>query len=131
MGLDFWKMFKGEEITLVKKHEPIKKHVPKPVSKPTPKPESKPTPKPVSKPALKAQNAKGNSMLISCPMCKKTFGKPMVMLDFSSGKAKLVNTCPYCNKILGETDESEEKKEFETRVLSPDEKTDAEKQRWR
>lgn len=49
----------------------------------------------------KLQALKGNSMVISCPSCKKTFGKPLVMLDFSSGKAKLVNVCPYCNAMLG------------------------------
>jgi uncharacterized Zn-finger protein len=42
-----------------------------------------------------------NGILISCPNCKKSFGKPLAMLDFSHGKAKLVNVCPYCNTILG------------------------------
>jgi len=115
LGLDFWKISKGKGIALVKKHASIKKHVPKPVSKP----------------ALKAENSKRNSTLISCPSCKKTFGKPMTILDFSTGKAKLVNACPYCNKILGDTNRSEDEKEFETRVLSPEEKTDAKHQRWR
>lgn len=76
----------------------------------------------VSKPAtVKAQPLKGNSMLISCPSCKKTFSKPLVMLDFGSRKAKLVNVCPYCNAKLGDANEKDEK-EFETGVLSPDEK---------
>lgn len=64
---------------------------------------------------------KGNSMVISCPSCKKTFGKPLVVLDFSGGKAKLVNVCPYCNAKLGVAN-GEDEKDFETGVLSPDEK---------
>jgi uncharacterized Zn-finger protein len=115
LGLDFWKISKSKETPPVKKHASIRKHVPKPVSKP----------------ALKAENSKRNSTLISCPSCEKTFSKPMTMLDFSTGKAKLVNACPYCNKILGDANRSEDEKEFETRVLSPEEKTDAKHQRWR
>lgn len=71
-----------------------------------------------------------SSVTARAPSCKKTFGKPMVMPDFSTGKAKLVSTCPYCNKVLGDTNRSEDEKEFETRVLSPEEKTDAKQQRW-
>lgn len=48
------------------------------------------------------QALKENSMLVSCPSCKKTFSKPLVMLDFENGRPKLVNTCPYCNARLGE-----------------------------
>jgi uncharacterized Zn-finger protein len=62
---------------------------------------------------------KGDSMLISCPSCKKTFSKPLVMLDFSSRKAKLVNVCPYCDKKLGEANENNNE-EIETEILSPD-----------
>lgn len=55
----------------------------------------------------KVENSKGNSMVISCPSCKRVFGKPLVMLDFSSGKTKLVNVCPYCNHVLGGADEKD------------------------
>jgi len=41
------------------------------------------------------------SMVISCPNCKKVFSRPLVMLNFDGGKAKLVNVCPYCNRLLG------------------------------
>jgi len=39
------------------------------------------------------------------------------MLDFSGGKTKLVNVCPYCNNILGcaeeeDADKKEEKNSF-------------------
>jgi len=47
----------------------------------------------------KAQGA--NGLLISCPSCNKVFNRPLVMLDFSMGKTRLVNICPYCNHTLG------------------------------
>jgi hypothetical protein len=45
-----------------------------------------------------------NNLLASCPSCKKVFTKPLAMLDFSQGKTRLVNVCPYCNHILGSAD---------------------------
>jgi uncharacterized Zn-finger protein len=54
--------------------------------------------KPVSKGVGAAET---NHMLISCPKCKRVFSKPLVMLDFSGGKTRLVNVCPYCNHVLG------------------------------
>jgi len=71
---------------------------------------------------VKAQPLKGNSMLISCPSCKRTFGKPLVMLDFSSGKAKLVNVCPYCNVKLGEEYVKKDEEDVEVGVLGSDER---------
>jgi uncharacterized Zn-finger protein len=50
----------------------------------------------------------GDSILISCPACKRAFSKPLVMLDFSGGKAKLVNVCPYCNGVLGKAEEQDD-----------------------
>jgi hypothetical protein len=41
------------------------------------------------------------------------------MLDFSTGKANLVNVCPYCNHILGRTDK---KKPDNIEVLEPERK---------
>ena len=52
-----------------------------------------------------------NGLLISCPRCKKVFNRPLVMLDFSSGKTRLVNICPYCSHTLGEA--SDQKKDDE------------------
>jgi uncharacterized Zn-finger protein len=49
-----------------------------------------------------------NHLLATCPKCKKVFSKPLVMLDFSGGKTKLVNVCPYCSFILGSADEGVE-----------------------
>jgi len=39
-------------------------------------------------------------MFVSCSGCKKVFIKPLVMLVLSSGKTRLVNVCPYCNRVL-------------------------------
>ncbi|HLC00361.1 MAG TPA: hypothetical protein VJL33_03500 [Candidatus Bathyarchaeia archaeon] len=52
-----------------------------------------------------------NGLLISCPSCKKVFNRPLVMLDFSSGKTRLVNICPYCSHTLGEA--ADQKKDDE------------------
>jgi uncharacterized Zn-finger protein len=49
-----------------------------------------------------------NGLLISCPSCKKVFNRPLVMLDFSSGKTRLVNICPYCNHTLGEASDKKQ-----------------------
>jgi hypothetical protein len=54
------------------------------------------------------RSLKENHMLISCPKCKKVFSKPLAMLDFSGGKTRLVNVCPYCNNVLNSADEKEE-----------------------
>jgi len=53
----------------------------------------------------KVEASKGNNMVISCPKCKRVFSKPLSMLDFSGGKTRLVNVCPYCNHVLGGADE--------------------------
>ena len=45
------------------------------------------------------------ALRISCSSCKKVFGKPLVLLDFSRGKERLVNVCPYCNAVLGSAKE--------------------------
>lgn len=45
------------------------------------------------------------ALRISCSSCKKVFGKPLVVLDFSKGKERLVNVCPYCNAVLGSAKE--------------------------
>lgn len=46
----------------------------------------------------KVENTNRNG--ISCPNCKKTFGRALVMLDFHGGKNQLVSVCPYCNYVL-------------------------------
>jgi uncharacterized Zn-finger protein len=61
-----------------------------------------------------------NHMLVSCPKCRRVFGKPLVMLDFSGGKTKLVNVCPYCNHVLSRDGEEAEK--GDVRIAGFDEK---------
>lgn len=63
----------------------------------------------------------GNHVVISCPACKKTFGRPLVMLDFGGGKDKLVSVCPYCNTKLGDGFQKE-KEDIEFGVLQLDKK---------
>ena len=58
---------------------------------------------------------------ISCPHCKKVFGRALVMLDFRSGNNRLVSVCPYCNHLLGYTNEENCSNE-EVYVPGPDEK---------
>jgi len=45
------------------------------------------------------------SMLIACSNCGKRFSRPILMLDFSGDKARLVNVCPFCGAKLGENSE--------------------------
>lgn len=51
----------------------------------------------------------GNLLGMSCPECKKVFGRALVMLDFRSGSNRMVSVCPYCNHVLGYTDEEKAK----------------------
>lgn len=50
-------------------------------------------------------------LVVSCPKCGKVFNRPLVMLDFASGRAQLVNICPFCNHILGGALDSAKKKD--------------------
>jgi len=70
------------------------------------------------KPKRKLSNEE-NNMIISCPNCKKVFGRPLVMLNFEGGKTKLVNVCPYCNNSLDQTN-CDEKLESEFHIRGQD-----------
>jgi uncharacterized Zn-finger protein len=67
-----------------------------------------PQPQPQAQPQTQTAKESQNHMVVSCPSCKRVFGKPLVMLDFSSGKTRLVNVCPYCNHILGSAEEQKD-----------------------
>lgn len=69
-------------------------------------------PPPISRP----QPMIDNHLYGTCPKCKKVFSKPLTMLDFSGGKTRLVNVCPYCSYVLGT---AEEEKDM-TEVVVPD-----------
>ncbi len=66
--------------------------------------------KPTEEAIRRADN--GNCVGISCPECKKVFGRALVMLDFRGGTNRMVSVCPYCNYVLGNTTEEENKEEF-------------------
>jgi len=53
----------------------------------------------------------GKCVGISCPECKKVFGRALVMLDFRSGSNRMLSVCPYCNTVLGYTNEEKVKNE--------------------
>jgi hypothetical protein len=72
--------------------------------------------KPVASQAPAKTARMDNSMLITCPKCKRVFGRPLNMLDFNKGPAQLVNVCPYCNYILGSAADDSDS----TRVILPD-----------
>ncbi len=95
LGFDFWK-------NRVSTKEIVSEHEGKPLS-------------------VEATSPREDSMRISCPSCKKTFSKPLVMLDFSTKKAKLVNVCPYCDTKLGVANENTEE-DLETEIFDPDQK---------
>jgi hypothetical protein len=65
--------------------------------------------KPTGEAIRRADN--GNCVGISCPECKKVFGRALVMLDFRGGTNRMVSVCPYCNYVLGNTAEEENKDE--------------------
>jgi uncharacterized Zn-finger protein len=62
------------------------------------------------------EETKGRNIVVSCSNCKRVFSKPLVMLDFSGGKAKLVNVCPYCNTVL---EKAEKQNDAET-IVNPE-----------
>jgi hypothetical protein len=75
----------------------------------------------VKKAPSRVHNGNSIGIGISCPECKKVFGRALVMLDFRSGSNRMVSVCPYCNHILGYT--SEEKAANESfHVATPDKK---------
>lgn len=91
---------------------------------PAPKQELKPQPQP--RPVIcEERKAKikedSNSMVISCPSCKKVFSRPLVMLNFEGGKTRLVNVCPYCNHVLGNA-ENEQTPKSDFQIVDADKK---------
>ena len=67
-------------------------------------------------------NGISNGNGTSCPNCKKSFSRALIMLDFRGGKNRMVNVCPYCNSFLGYT--TEEKVANESyHVATPEKKT--------
>jgi len=69
------------------------------------------SPEIVKKEPLPIRVDNGNCIGISCPECKKVFGRALVMLDFRSGSNRMVSVCPYCNYVLGLTSDEKSKNE--------------------
>ena len=84
---------------------------------PRPTQQTRPVQQPAREPVTRTDN--GNCVGISCPECKKVFGRALVMLDFRSGSNRMVSVCPYCNHVLGYTSE-DKSKDSGFRVASPD-----------
>jgi hypothetical protein len=59
-------------------------------------------PKPIAREEMKeAVIRDDNAITVTlCPNCKKAFSTPIVKIDFSSGKPRLVNACPDCDHVL-------------------------------
>ncbi|NWF86464.1 hypothetical protein HXY32_01400 [Candidatus Bathyarchaeota archaeon] len=110
------------DLRISRKQKPTVKCVELPA--PQPQQQQKPTSAQMlsSNNRVKAQVLQANSMVISCPNCKKVFSKPLIMLDFSGKQTKLVNVCPYCNEVLGTASDNEGKADVKVGVLDSNEK---------
>jgi uncharacterized Zn-finger protein len=78
-------------------------------------------PQPVVCEERKVKVQESNSIVISCPKCKKMFGRPLVMLNFEAGKNRLVNVCPYCSHVLGSA-ENEQTYKSDFQIADADKK---------
>lgn len=58
-------------------------------------------PEQVAEPVQKIEEREASQVIKSCPHCKRSFSRSLIMLDFSGGKTRLVNVCPYCNRVIG------------------------------
>jgi uncharacterized Zn-finger protein len=87
-----------------------------PVTRPQPQPVIRTQPQPVARQEQKPQDVKAkvkentNVTGVTCPNCKKVFGRPLVMLNFENGKNRLMNVCPYCSHVLGNSENKQEPK---------------------
>jgi len=108
--------FKIEEVPKKEKLVPQRQEPPRGVVKVE-------SPQIVKKVLVKAENGNGNGNVsgISCPNCKRVFGRALVMLDFRAGKNRMVSVCPYCNTVLGYAGE-ECASDESFHVTTPDEK---------
>jgi hypothetical protein len=95
------------------------------VAKPQPKPQrvfrKQSEQKRDNRAKIKTAPRENGAMLVSCPNCKKVFGRPLVMLNFEGGKTRLCNVCPYCNYMLGCT-ENEKKSNSDFQIAARDKK---------
>lgn len=52
-------------------------------------------------------DSEDDSKRISCPKCSKAFSLALLSLDFSSGKPKMVRSCPHCYSALASSEDDE------------------------
>lgn len=92
---------KAPEVTIIQ-HKPEPATSQKPITAKPVEIKTKTTNKKAATAVTTTEATQSNS---TCPSCKKGFTQPLVMLDFEGGKSKLVNVCPYCNQVLGDTEQ--------------------------
>jgi uncharacterized Zn-finger protein len=124
-----WDIRRSRNRELVVKHVESKPQLqPLPVQQREQRQQPQAPPASVNNNDVKTHALRENSMVISCPSCKKMFGKPLVMLDFSDKKTQLVNVCPYCNAVLGRATEKVPKEDVDVGVLNSDEEAEESRQ---
>lgn len=57
--------------------------------------------------AVSKRDSEVDSKGISCPKCSKVFSIALLSLDFRSGKAKMVRSCPHCYSALPISEDDE------------------------
>lgn len=62
---------------------------------------------------------KENTNKITCPACKREFSTPLLMVDYSEGKPKLVRHCPYCDQPLDKVQEENSEEAIWNKYLKP------------
>jgi uncharacterized CHY-type Zn-finger protein len=70
-----------------------------------------------NEPINQQSGAKQNIDKIICPACKKEFSTPLLMVDYSEAKPKLVRHCPYCDQPLEEDQKKVAETEFWNKYL--------------
>ena len=89
---------------------------------PVVRPQQQPMTRQEQKAPVKVQVRENTNITgVTCPSCKKVFGRPLVMLNFESGKNRLVNVCPYCSYVLGNA-ENKQSSKLDFRVADSDKK---------
>ncbi len=58
------------------------------------------------------------SAKVKCPECKRILSRYLNMLDYSSGKPRMVDVCPYCNHVLAPSEDTNGN--GDVRVLEPE-----------
>jgi uncharacterized protein with PIN domain len=49
---------------------------------------------------------KRESKTVFCPNCRRNLTKPLTTLGSRNGRSRLIDVCPYCNTVIGDTKEN-------------------------